>query len=95
MRKFPQASQTIYWRYRMENKFSGVLVGALYTPQNKVLIGLDVEGKQLALSLPAAALIFNQLGMLLLELGFFEDYDEDDAEEDEEEIKTVKRPICH
>lgn len=87
----------------MENKFSGVLVGALYTPQNKVLIGLDVEGKQLALSLPAAALIFNQLGMLLLELGFFEDYDEDDddeeegeeGEEGEEETKTVKRPICH
>jgi hypothetical protein len=56
-----------------------------------------VEGKQLALSLHAAALIFNQLGMLLLELGFFDDYDAEEGEEDEgdAEIKTVKRPIWH
>lgn len=81
------------YRENLMNKrkpLSGVLMGIVADEAGTPFIGLDINGAKLAMSVPHAALVFDQLGDLLDTLGYF-----DDMEETVECPKKEGKTTCH
>lgn len=56
-----------------QQNFSGVLLGIVQNEAGESFIGIALGGIKLAMPVEQAGVVFNQLGDLLDELGYFED----------------------
>lgn len=62
-----------------QHTFKGVLMGLIVCSHGELHIGIDVDGAKVAMNIEHAGLVFQQLGDLLEQAGYFK--------EDEPEIE--------